>query len=41
MGRPKAPYTDGKRQRRMGIISYHFNFEKEINIGQTTGYKQK
>ena len=30
-----------ERQRRVAIISYHFHFEKEINIGQTTGYKQK
>ena len=28
-------------KRRMATISYKFCFEKEINIGQTTGYKQE
>ena len=27
--------------RRMVVINYHFHFTKEINIDQTTGYKQK
>ena len=30
-----------KWQKRMATISYDFHFEKEISIGQTTGYKQK